>query len=71
MKRFSVLLAYPDWMCDGGAHDTFYHFTRANSVSEAVRKAQRAAVKHNALESSEAGNFVSLLVLSGHKEAVG
>jgi hypothetical protein len=49
LKRYSVLLQYPEWIaCDGP--ETFYHWVMAHNPEEAAVKAIKAAVKHNHAE---------------------
>ena len=56
LKRYSVLLQYPEWIaCDGP--ETFYHWVKARNPEEAAVKAIKAAVKHNDTYFFEDGEY--------------
>lgn len=65
---FSVLLLYPDYFSNDCGPETFYTFVWAGSSRAAVRKAQRAAVKHQESGTDlKAVDMNPLLVVAGHQ----
>ena len=46
LKKYSVLLQYPEWIASDGP-ETFYHFVKARSPTEAAVKAIQRAIMHN------------------------
>ena len=56
LKRYSVLLQYPEWIaCDGP--ETFYHWVMARNPEEAAVRAIKAAVRHNDVYFFEDGEY--------------
>lgn len=47
MKKFSVLLLYPDYIATNYGHETFYVCVEADDVDQAVLKAREDAVRSN------------------------
>lgn len=71
LKKFSVLLLYPDYIADAFGQETFYAHVRALDSVDAVARAQRRAVRHN--NQVDVGNetdFYPLLVLRGHRRGL-
>jgi hypothetical protein len=61
---YSILLLYPDYMQETGAHETYYAHVTAPDPDAAVEIAQ--AFKAN--EMVQPQDFVCLLVLEGHHQ---
>jgi hypothetical protein len=70
LKKFSVLLLYPDYMSDTFGHDTIYIWTMAADSVAAVRCAQRKAVCHRDCDVGTEEDFHPLLVISGHRKGL-
>jgi len=67
LKRFSVLLLYPDYMAETFGHDTTFVRVNAEDDIDAVRKAQRKAVRSGECDVGAEDDFYPLLVVRGHK----
>jgi hypothetical protein len=65
IKRYSVLLLYPDYANDGGA-ETYYAFVEATDAVAAVDVAQRQATAAQAVDIDDPTEFAPLLVTEGH-----
>lgn len=68
-KRYSVLLLYPDYVAEQYGEEIFYNFVKADSVSMAIKQAQRNAFESNELvigDDGELEDFAVLLVIEGH-----
>ena len=68
MKKYSVLLLYPDYMADDWPFDTYYAFVKAKNVSDAVNFAQHSAVRANGgyEEFESVTDFWPILCIEGH-----
>ena len=67
MKKYSVLLLYPDYVASNYGEETYYDFVEAKSPRDAVIVAQVAACLHNELDPKEQhDDFAALLVIEGH-----
>jgi hypothetical protein len=65
LKRYSVLLFYPDWANDGGK-ETYYDWVEAPDPITAVAVAQRRALELNEWDDVDPADFAPLLVTEGH-----
>ena len=65
--KYSVLLLYPDYLCDAYP-ETYLAHVEARNVREAVEKARAEALRANELDAEYALDFAVELVCSGHIE---
>jgi len=73
MKKYSVLLLYPDYIAEEYGKETFYAFVEAESSLAAIKAAQQMAADANEVyfeEDTEGNNdpadFSALLCIEGH-----
>lgn len=65
MKRYTVILLYPDYMNDTG-QETYITKVEGEDLEDAWIMAQAAAVVDNDMEFEEADDFAVLATFDGH-----
>ena len=66
LKKYSVLLLYPDYIATEYGTETWYGFTEAENPDEAIRNVQAAATKANQEATINEEDFAPLLVTIGY-----
>jgi len=71
MKKYSVLLLYPDYLAGNYGEDTYYAHVEAPDVKSAQLSAQKEVVRENMIDIEYDGDmrpehFAVLLVVEGH-----
>lgn len=66
LKKWSVLLLYPDYSTDDYGQETYYAWVKAKNPKEAVTEAQLEAQRHNDSAIEEPSDFFPLLCIPGH-----
>lgn len=66
MKKFSVLLLYPDYLAENFGQDTYFTHVEAEAPAVAVTTAQREAVHGMVDTCAEVDDFHPLLCIEGH-----
>ena len=64
MKKYSVLLLYPDYANDMA--ETYFSWVEATAPAAAVALARAEAVEANHMDADDVDNFKVLLVVEGH-----
>ena len=73
LAKYSVLLLYPDWMQETGAHETYFAHVYGCDPDQAVQTAQAQAFKMNEMIANDEyklSDFICLLVLEGHHRGI-
>ena len=72
MKKFTVLLLYPDYLASNYGEETYLAHMTAKSVPRAIVAAQREAFDENKLEpdDGEPIDFAPLMVIEGHHDDI-
>ena len=70
IKKFTVLLLYPDYMNDGG-HETFMTHVEARNVKSAENKAQKEAASFEGNSAcNDVTDFAVISVIEGHLQDI-
>jgi hypothetical protein len=69
MKKYSVLLLYPECVNDSGC-ETYFAHVWAKTPSYAVTAAKEEAGRGNGYEPDLSAQFIPLLVIEGHHDAL-
>lgn len=65
MKKYTVLLLYPDYIADSYGEDTYLGWVVADSPEKAVKKAQREVMNRQPSDLRRAADFLCLAVFDG------
>lgn len=66
MRKFTVLLLYPDYLAETFGHDTYLAHVAAETVADAIATAQDMA--RAGRDNDEASDFFPLLCIEGHHD---
>jgi len=72
MKKYTVILVYPDYMCDAGDHQTWCGSVEAENVPDAVSAAQKQVMDDNMTDAMDPDDFLPISVFEGeHDDLIG
>jgi len=66
MKKYSILLMYPDYMSQDWPYETYFTYLRAATSQEAVILAKKEACQENDMLKNKADDFYAILCIAGY-----